>query len=80
MTNALIQADALGIFAREGLDLATRWALSNDGPLVDDAFLLYRNYDGNHSTAGLAYRVPARTVRPGDLVFVVVSSVMRICL
>jgi hypothetical protein len=44
--NALIQADTLGIFAREGLDLATRWPLGQDGPLVDDAFRMYRNYDG----------------------------------
>ncbi len=55
VTNALIQADTLGIFAREGLGLATRWTLSNDGPLIDDAFLLYRNYDGNHSTFGDTY-------------------------
>ncbi len=55
VTNALIQADTLGIFAREGLDLATRWALPTDGPLVGDAFLLYRNYDGKHSTFGDTY-------------------------
>jgi hypothetical protein len=55
VTNALIQADTLGIFARQGLGLATRWALSNDGPLVNNAFLLYRNYDGHRSTFGDAY-------------------------
>jgi Glycoside hydrolase family 44/Putative Ig domain len=51
-TNAIIQADTLGIFGREGLDLATRWPLGNDGNLIGDAFRMYRNYDGNHSTFG----------------------------
>jgi hypothetical protein len=52
VTNALIQADTLGIFAREGVALATRWAMPYDGALVDDAFLMYRDYDGNHSRFG----------------------------
>ncbi len=50
--NALIQADTLGIFAREGLDLATRWPLSNDGGLIGYAFRIYRDYDGHHSKFG----------------------------
>jgi hypothetical protein len=46
MNGALAQADILGIFGREGLDLATLW-----GPPTADqpgayAFRLYRNYDG----------------------------------
>lgn len=52
VTNALIQADTLGIFAREGLDLATRWDVGDDGPLIADAFRVYRNYDGKHSKFG----------------------------
>ncbi len=51
-TNAIIEADTLGIFAREGVDLATRWALPTDGALVDDAFLMYRDYDGQGSKFG----------------------------
>jgi hypothetical protein len=51
-TNALIQADTLGIFAREGLDLATRWPMPNDGPLIDDAFRIYRDYDGHGAKFG----------------------------
>ena len=50
--NALIQADTLGIFARQGVDLATRWALDNDGGLIGDAFRIYRDYDGHHSKFG----------------------------
>jgi hypothetical protein len=52
MTNALIQADTLGIFAREGLDLATRWDMGNDGNLIPYAFRIYRDYDGNGSKFG----------------------------
>ncbi|MEJ2039301.1 MAG: glycoside hydrolase family 44 protein, partial [Desulfosarcinaceae bacterium] len=45
MNGALAQADILGIFGREGLDLATLW-----GPPTADqpgafAFRMYRNYD-----------------------------------
>jgi hypothetical protein len=46
MNGATTQADVLGIFGREGLDIATRWgALTPDMP-VYKAFKLYRNYDG----------------------------------
>jgi hypothetical protein len=56
VVNALIQADTLGIFAREGLDLATRWALPDvDGADIEDAFLMFRNYDGQHHTFGDTY-------------------------
>jgi uncharacterized protein (TIGR03437 family) len=46
INGALAQADILGIFGREGLDLATLW----DYPRPTDpgafAFKIYRNYDG----------------------------------
>jgi hypothetical protein len=46
INGALTQADVLGIFGREGLDLATLW----DAPAFNDpgafAFRIYRNYDG----------------------------------
>jgi hypothetical protein len=52
INGALAQADVLGIFGREGLDLATLW----EGPAFDDpvsfAFRIYRNYDGLKSTFG----------------------------
>jgi hypothetical protein len=52
MNGALAQADVLGIFGREGLDLATLWA----PPLADDpgafAFRMYRNYDGQGAAFG----------------------------
>ena len=46
INGAVVQADVLGIFGREGLDLATLW----DPPAATDpgafAFRMYRNYDG----------------------------------
>jgi hypothetical protein len=49
ISSGLAQAEALAIFAREGVDLATRWgALPGNTPL-EDAFKLYLNYDGNGS-------------------------------
>jgi hypothetical protein len=47
----LIQADTLGIFGREQVDLATFWPMPSS-PTPAEAFALYRNYDGNHSTFG----------------------------
>ncbi len=52
INGALAQADALGIFGREQLDLATLW----DPPTINQpgafAFRLYRNYDGQRHTFG----------------------------
>jgi len=52
INGAVTQADVLGIFGREGLDLATLWAppaFSDPGAF---AFRMYRNYDGAHSQFG----------------------------
>ena len=46
ISGALAQAEALAIFAREGVDLATRWVAPAVNSKIEDAFLLYRNYDG----------------------------------
>jgi hypothetical protein len=47
--SGLAQAEALALFAREGVDYAMRWgALNADTPL-EDAFKLYLDYDGNGS-------------------------------
>jgi hypothetical protein len=52
MNGALAQADILGIFGREGLDMAFLWApLTVDDPFAF-AFRMYRNYDGVGSTFG----------------------------
>lgn len=46
ISGALAQAEALAIFGREGVDLATRWVAPAVSSKTEDAFLLYRNYDG----------------------------------
>ena len=46
------QADVLGIFGREGLDLASRWTAPAADTPTYNAFKMYRNYDGNKSTFG----------------------------
>jgi hypothetical protein len=47
--SGLAQAEALSIFAREGVDAATRWgALPANSPL-EDAFKLFLDYDGQGS-------------------------------
>jgi hypothetical protein len=52
INGALAQADILGIFGREGLDLATLWgspAVNQPGAF---AFRIFRNYDGRGSGFG----------------------------
>ncbi len=45
-SSALAQAEVLGILGREGVDLAARWVAPTDNSVIEDAFLLYLNYDG----------------------------------
>jgi hypothetical protein len=47
----VIQADALGIFGREGLDLATFWP-EESSPVPAAAYRIFRNYDGRHHGFG----------------------------
>ncbi len=49
VSGALAQAEALAIFGREGLDMALRWEVPDAGSLAEDAYRLYRNYDGQGS-------------------------------
>jgi hypothetical protein len=46
LNGALAEADILGIFGREGLDLATLWSPPASDEPGAFAFRLYRNYDG----------------------------------
>ncbi|WP_230862460.1 hypothetical protein [Amycolatopsis camponoti] len=43
---ALAEADVLGIFGREGLDLATIWGEPKPTDPAAYAFRMYRDYDG----------------------------------
>jgi hypothetical protein len=52
INGATAQADILGIFGRENLDLATRWTTPDASTPTYKAIKMYRNYDGNKSTFG----------------------------
>ncbi|HMR65436.1 MAG TPA: glycoside hydrolase family 44 protein, partial [Anaerolineae bacterium] len=52
LNGALAQADVLGIFGREGLDLATLWAPPTATEPGAFAFRMYRNYDGSGGKFG----------------------------
>ena len=68
INGALAQADILGIFGREGLDLGTMWpttdpSAQNPGMM---AFQIYRNYDGANSTFGDTV-LPSTSANQGQL-------------
>jgi len=52
ISGAAAQADILGIFGREGLDMSTRWTTPDPSTPTYKAMKIYRNYDGNKSTFG----------------------------
>lgn len=52
INGATAQADILGIFGREGLDLATRWTTPAPATPTFKAMQMYRNYDGKNSGFG----------------------------
>ncbi|RKN70600.1 glycoside hydrolase family 44 protein [Paenibacillus ginsengarvi] len=49
ITSGLAQAEALAIFGREGVDLATRFGNFRAGTSIEDAFKLFLDYDGRGS-------------------------------
>jgi hypothetical protein len=52
INGALAQADVLGIFGREGVDMATIWGPPGPNQPGAYAFRMYLNYDGAGSTFG----------------------------
>jgi hypothetical protein len=66
INGATAQADVLGIFGREGLDLANRWTAVATTNIVHKAMKMYRNYDGNKSTFGDT-SVKAATPNPDNV-------------
>jgi len=52
LNGALTQAEVLGIFGREGVDLATLWGPPSIGQPGVQAFRLFTNYDGKGSRFG----------------------------
>ncbi|HLJ50820.1 MAG TPA: glycoside hydrolase family 44 protein [Bryobacteraceae bacterium] len=73
LNGATTQADVLGIYGREGFDLATRWTVAkNTGTTPTTYYVtylasqMYRNYDGKHSTFG-DQSVSANVANPDNL-------------
>jgi hypothetical protein len=52
INGATAQADIMGIFGRENLDLATRWTTPTNTSPTYKAMKMYRNYDGSKSAFG----------------------------
>ena len=52
INGATTQADVLGIFGREGLNMGARWATPATTTPTYKAIKLYRNYDGQRSSFG----------------------------
>ena len=52
ISGAVAQADILGIFGREGLDLGALWGPPNLNEPLMFAFKIFRNYDGNGAGFG----------------------------
>jgi len=61
INGATAQADLLGIFGREGLDMATRWTTPAAAAPTYKAIKMYRDYDGKKSTFG---DISVRAVAP----------------
>ena len=66
LNGATTQADVLGIFGREGLDIATRWTVPANPSPTYLALEIYRNYDGKLSTFGDT-SVSASVANPDNL-------------
>lgn len=67
INGATAQADVLGLFGREGLDVATRWTTPATGTPTFKAMQMYRNYDGSNSTFGDFSVSVSNSVNPDDL-------------
>jgi hypothetical protein len=52
ISGAIASADALGVFGREGVGLATLWELNGNESFTYAAFRAFRNYDGAGATFG----------------------------
>src|SRR5271170_3473807 len=66
ITDALAEADVLGIFGWQQVDLANMWTPPGPKDPIAYAFRLYRNYDGLSSQFGQT-SVSARSSNPAEL-------------
>lgn len=68
ITAGLAQAEALAIFGREGVDLATRFGNFQAGTPIEDAFKLFLDYDGHGS------KIEGGSVRTSSTLFDAVGA------
>jgi hypothetical protein len=66
ITDALAEADVLGIFGQQGLDFANMWSPPAPTDPIAFAFRLFRNFDGKGSQFGPT-SVTALSTNPGNL-------------
>jgi hypothetical protein len=66
INGATTLADVLGIYGREGLDMATYWTMPDGSSPTYKAIQMYRNYDGAKSTFG-DVSVSAHAPNPDNL-------------
>jgi hypothetical protein len=67
-SGAVALAEVLGVFGREGVDLATYWTFPPPGSPAGAAFRLYRNFDGQGATFG-DRSLPATSGHPAVAAF-----------
>jgi hypothetical protein len=91
ISGAIAEADALGIFGREGVFAAALWPLGGDSSFVHAAFDAYRNYDGNRAAFGdltldvsnpdpanLGFYASKSSKGSGKLVFVITNQSTKV--
>jgi hypothetical protein len=66
INGATTQADVLGIFGREGLDIGARWTTPDPATPTYKSIKMYRNYDGSGGAFGNV-SVRAATADPDNL-------------
>jgi hypothetical protein len=67
-SGAVAQAEVLGIYGRENVDLATYWPYPPPNSPVGAAFRLYRNFDGHGGTFG-DVSLPVKSSQAGVVAF-----------
>jgi hypothetical protein len=67
-SGAVALAEVLGVYGRQGVDVATYWTYPPPNSPAGAAFRLYRNFDGKGATFG-DVSLAARSSKPGVAVF-----------
>ncbi|MDP9036202.1 MAG: glycoside hydrolase family 44 protein [Myxococcota bacterium] len=74
ISGAIAAADVLGIFGREGVDMAMMWPQNSDESYANAAFAAFRNYDGRGAAFGDTSVAATTTDVPGSSVYAAIDS------